>query len=477
MAEGFQYAGAAPGEPQPGRRLGNRFELAQRLKTGRGISTWLGSDLRTGERVVVKVTSAVALAPAARHRLEHEASVLARLDSPSVIPVRHLGTSGDLLYLVTPWLEGETLEERLSVGPLTVPEALILGSSVLSALAEAHRQGVLHRDVKPSNILVSGEPLARAILMDFGLSRSERLDPSLRDLPVGTARYLSPEQAGLLNRPVESTSDLYSVGIVLFEALSGRPAFDGTSVGEVLRQHLAARPRLRVVGVEVPRALEELISRLLQTDPQDRYQSVESALADLRDIEDALAHGQAEPELITGAHDQRRSLTEPSFVGRHEEVATLERELERTRTDPGRLVVVEGESGGGKSRLLEEFSARALQHRAWVLQGQALDQAAQRPFQLFAGVAAGITTTLKERPALTDLLRERLAGQEPGCAPCCRSWSPRCARCPRPTRRAWGRSRWVRAAASGRSPRYWARWAPRTSPPWWCWTTASGRMS
>ncbi|MCY1019961.1 protein kinase domain-containing protein [Pyxidicoccus sp. MSG2] len=414
MAEGFQYAGAAPGEPQPGRRLGNRFELVQRLKTGRGISTWVGNDLRTGERVVVKLTSAVALAPAARHRLEHEASVLSRLDSSTIVPVRHLGTSGELLYLVTPWLEGETLEERLSEGPLSVPEALILGRSVLTALAEAHRHGVLHRDVKPSNLLVSGKPLSHATLVDFGLSRSERLDPSLRDLPVGTARYLSPEQAGLLNRPVEATSDLYSVGIVLFEALSGRPAFDGTSVGEVLRQHLATRPRLRAVGVEVPRALEELISRLLQTDPPDRYQSAESALADLRDIEEALAHGQAEPELVTGAHDQRRSLTEPSFVGRQEEVATLERELERTRTDPGRLVVVEGESGGGKSRLLEEFSARALQHRAWVLQGQALDQAAQRPFQLFAGVATGITTAMKERPALAQVLRERLAGQEAG---------------------------------------------------------------
>jgi signal transduction histidine kinase len=414
MAEGFQYAGAAPGEPQPGRRLGNRFELLQRLKTGRGISTWAGTDQRSGERVVVKVTSATALAPTARHRLEHEAAVLARMDSPFVVRVRHLGVSGDLLYLVTPWLEGQVLEERLSAGPLPVPEALTLGRCLLSALAEVHRHGVLHRDVKPANILVSGAPLSRATLVDFGLSRSERLDPSLRDLPVGTARYLSPEQAGLINRPVEATSDLYSVGIVLFEALSGRPAFDGASVGEVLRQHLAARPRLRSVGVEVPRALEELIARLLQTDPKDRYQSAESALADLRDIEDALAHGQAEPELVTGAHDQRRSLAEPSFVGRQEEVATLERELERTRADPGRLVVVEGESGGGKTRLLEEFSARARQHRAWVLHGQALDQAAQRPFQLFTGVAAGITAAMKERPALAELLRERLAGQEAG---------------------------------------------------------------
>ncbi|WP_224372394.1 ATP-binding protein [Hyalangium versicolor] len=411
MADGFPQASAAPGEPLPGRRLGNRFELLQRMKAGRGISTWLGSDLRTGGRVVIKVTPTTTLAPAARQRLEHEASVLAELRSSFLTPMLHMGVSGELLYLVTPYIPGETLEERLSHGSLSLPEVLTLGQCVLAALAEAHRHGVLHRDVKPANIIVEGQPLARATLVDFGLSRSERLDPSLRDLPVGTARYLSPEQAGLLNRPVEVTSDLYSVGIVLFEALSGRPAFDGGSVGEVLRQHLAARPKLRSGGVEVPRALEELVGRLLQTDPTDRYQSAESALADLRALDEALSQGEAEPELVTGSHDQRRSLTEPSFVGRHEELAVLERELERTRSEPGRLVVVEAESGGGKSRLLEELSARAVHHRAWVLQGQAQDQAAQRPFQLFTGVAAGIAAAAREKPALAEMLRDRLGEQ------------------------------------------------------------------
>jgi signal transduction histidine kinase/tetratricopeptide (TPR) repeat protein len=412
MADGFPQLGAGPGDPLPGRRLGNRFELLQRLKTGRGISTWLGSDLRTGSRVVIKVTATGAMASTARHRLEHEADVLQELHSRFVVPMLHLGVSGELLYLVTPYIPGETLQERLTRGSMTLPEVLMLGQCVLAALAEAHRHGVLHRDVKPSNIIVEGQPLERATLVDFGLARSERLDPSLRDLPVGTARYLSPEQAGLLNRSVEATSDLYSAGIVLFEALSGRPAFDGASVGEVLRQHLAARPKLRSGGVEVPRALEKLVGRLLQTDPADRYQSAESALADLRALDEALSHGEAEPELVTGVHDQRRSLTEPSFVGRHEELAVLERELERTRTESARLVMVEAESGGGKSRLIAEFSERAEQHRVWVLKGQAMDQAAQRPFQLFTGVAATIAAAARERPELAEQLRQRLVGQE-----------------------------------------------------------------
>ncbi|WNG40140.1 AAA family ATPase [Archangium violaceum] len=412
MAEGYEQAEPSLEGAHPGRRLGNRFELTQRIKQGRGITTWLGVDLHTGARLVIKTTSAVSLVPTARQRLEHEASVLRTLRSPYLVPVLHFGTGGDLLFLVTPLVPGVSLQERLTSGTLSVPEALIVGQCVLAALAEAHSHGIIHRDVKPSNIIVEGRPtLTRATLVDFGLARSERLDPSLRDLPVGTARYLSPEQAGLLNRPVEAPSDLYALGAVLFETLAGHPAFDGASVGEVLRQHLAARPRLRSAGIEVPRALEEVIARLLQTDPQDRYQSAESAREDLGAIEVALARGEQDPELVAGAHDMRHSLTEPSFVGRHDELALLERELERSRSEPGRLLVVEAESGGGKSRLLEEFATRARQHRAWLLQGQAVAQSAQRPFQLFTDVASGIAAAAKERPALAELLRERLEEQ------------------------------------------------------------------
>jgi signal transduction histidine kinase/serine/threonine protein kinase/tetratricopeptide (TPR) repeat protein len=409
MAEGYEQAEPSLEGATTGRQLSNRFELTQRIKQGRGISTWLGRELLTGTRLLIKTTPLSTLSPTARLRLEHEAAVLRTLHSPYLVPILHAGTSGELLYLVTPFVPGVSLQERLASGTLSVPETLVVGQCLLAALAEAHGHGIIHRDVKPSNIIVEGRPtLTRATLVDFSLARSERLDPSLRDLPVGTARYLSPEQAGLLNRPVEATSDLYAVGAVLFEALAGHPAFDGATVGEVLRQHLAARPRLRSIGVEVPRALEEIVARLLQTDPQDRYQSAESAREDLQALEEALARGEQDPELVTGAHDMRHSLTEPSFVGRHEELSVLERELERTRTEPGRLVVVEAESGGGKSRLLEEFATRARQHRTWVLQGQAVAQAAQRPFQVLADVANGIAAVGREFPAMAERLRERV---------------------------------------------------------------------
>jgi signal transduction histidine kinase/tetratricopeptide (TPR) repeat protein len=411
MAESQEQV-RAPLAEAPAVRLASRYELLQRLKEGRGSATWLARDSLTGARLVVKMAPLEALVPTARQRLEHEAAVLRRLHGPHVAPLLHFGAAGEVLFFVTPFVPGVPLPERLARGPLSVAEALVVGQCVLAALSEAHALGVLHRDVRPANILVEGRPLSRATLVDFGLARSERLEASLRDLPVGSARYLSAEQAGLLNRPVQAPSDLYAVGAVLFECLAGRPAVDGLGAGEVLRQHLTARPRLRSLGVEVPRALEEVVARLLQTDPLDRYQSADSAREDLRALEAALARGQVEPELVAGTKDRRHSLTEPSFVGRSEELALLEQELARVRSEPERLVAVEAESGGGKSRLLEEFAARARRQRAWVLRGQAVAQSAQRPFQLFVGVAEAIATQALQQPERAERLRERLAEQE-----------------------------------------------------------------
>src|SRR5262249_12891421 len=177
-----------------------------------------------------------------------------------------------------------------------------------------------------------GSPLQRAVLIDFGLARSARLDASLRDQPVGTVRYVSPEQAGLLEHGVDERSDLYAAGVVLFECLAGKPPFQGSDVGEVLRQHLTVRPpELRGLKVAVPRALDELIQRLLRKDPRDRYQTAEAVLADLFLIADALDRGQSDPALVVGLHDRRRTLTQPAFAGRAKELAALDAPGERAR--------------------------------------------------------------------------------------------------------------------------------------------------
>ena len=194
----------------------------------------------------------------------------------------------------------------------------------------------------------------------------------------------------MLERAVDERSDLYSAGVVLFECLAGRPPFEGNDVGEVLRQHLnTPAPQLRGLGVEVPRALDAALQRLLRKDPGERYQSAGAARADFAAIADAIELGIAEPAVVIGLHDRRQMLTEPAFVGRADELGKLARLIRRAGEGRGGLVLLEAESGGGKTRLLEELAQQS-QTRSWILRGQGVDQAAQRPFQLLEDVVRGI---------------------------------------------------------------------------------------
>ncbi|MEO5678098.1 MAG: AAA family ATPase, partial [Acidimicrobiales bacterium] len=391
--------------------LSARFQLGRVLKQGNGVTTYLGEDRRRGQPVVVKTVAAGTVPTPARLRLEHEAAVLERLgSSPGFRPLLASGHEGGLFYLVQPLMAGVTLAARLADGPLSVAATLRVAADILAALQVAHDHEVLHRDVKPANVIVEpGEMAGSTVLIDFGLARSAGLDPSLQGEPVGTARYLAPEAAGLLDLAVDERSDLYAAGIVLFECLAGEPPFMGTSVGEVLRQHLSLRPpRLRSLGLPVPRALDGVIQRLLAKEPDERYQTAAAALADIEAIADAMDAGSSDPPVTPGRHEARHVLTEPAFVGRADELATLMAALAGVDAGQRALVVIEAESGGGKTRLLDELAIEATQLGAWVLRGHGADQAAQRPFQLLDGVVDEVVHQVGADPALGARLRREL---------------------------------------------------------------------
>src|SRR5437763_16505791 len=211
------------------RVLERRYRLVRAVKTGAGVDTFLGEDLRDGRRTIVKAASASAVSSALQMRLEHEAEVLRALDSTGDLP--RFGRDDDVVYLIQPFVPGTPLETLLGGGPLSLADAMVVVIDVLRTVETAHERGVLHRDIKPANVVVDpGGPLRWAVLIDFGLARSGRLDESVRDQAVGTARYIAPEQAGLLDVPVDERADLYSVGVLLVECLAGRPPFGGRSV-------------------------------------------------------------------------------------------------------------------------------------------------------------------------------------------------------------------------------------------------------
>jgi signal transduction histidine kinase len=394
------------------RLVGGRFRTTSLMKEGQGLETWLGEDRSTGRAVVLKLTSASTVSPAALQRLEHTAQALADLGSPFVTAPLATGQDDDTLFVAQPWLSGTTLRERLARHPLGLRDSVRLGGWLMMGLGHAHAQGVLHGDLKPSNIIVNEDPeLRRATLVDFGLSRSSRIQSSIRDLPLATVRYLSPEQAGLIEGEASERSDLYAAGAVLFECLAGRPLVAGDTVTDLLRQLVSIRPPvLRALGLAVPRALDEVIQRLLHKDPQDRYYSAEGALADLAAIDEALSRGDSEPVMVVGARDQRPTLTEPAFVGRGRDLARLQEAVEQARRGQGHLVLLQAGSGGGKTRLLDELGTRTGMG-AWVLRGQGVAAQAPRPFQLLVGVAQQLIQAAARDPAGAQAIRERTGEQ------------------------------------------------------------------
>ena len=390
--------------------VAGRFRVQRVLQRGSGTATIAAHDEQSGSDVVLKTARTSALSRGTRLRLLHEAEVLRTLSGPGLVPLIAAGEDDGLFYLAMPRIAGRTLADRLLEGRLDVTETLTLAEHLFAALAAVHAHGVLHRDIKPSNIMVTYGRVESATVIDFGLARSESLHESLRDEPVGTARYMSPEQAGLVHREVDERSDLYAAGVLLFECVTARPPFTGETVGEVLRQHLSApAPDVRSYGAPVPAAFAQLLHRLLRKDPRDRYQSAAGVLADVEQIARLLADGEPDPVVALGLADHRATLTEPAFVGRRQELTDLLALTREASAGRGGVVLVEAESGGGKSRLLDELAGRCLESDALLLRGQGVDQAARRPFQLLEGVVDDLVAAAAADRPLAERLKSTLA--------------------------------------------------------------------
>ncbi|HEV7194036.1 MAG TPA: ATP-binding protein [Jatrophihabitantaceae bacterium] len=397
---------------RPGSLFAGRYEVRRSLKSGNGVDTVIARDVTNDAHVVLKVIDPEFVHPAARLRFQHETQVLRELGGLGICALYDAGHHDDRLYLAQPLVLGETLEDALRRGPLVLRDALRVGIDVAAALDVAHGAGVCHRDVKPANIIVdSVNPVSEVTLVDFGFARSPWLDASIRDELVGTVRYLAPESAGSLASPADERSDLYALGVVLFECLAGQPPYPGATVSELLRQHLSMPvPDLRSMGVAVPRAVDDILQRLLRKDPAERYQSASALDADLSGLLRALDAGDPDPRVVVGRFDQRQSLTDPSFVGRDAELEILNNHVNSLTTGGSGIVLLEADSGGGKSRLLGETARQAAEAGVTVLHGQGVANAGQRPFTMLLGVIDELMGMLDEdavaRAAVVEQLRD-----------------------------------------------------------------------
>jgi serine/threonine protein kinase len=262
--------------------------LIEALLGSGGMGTvYRAQDLRLVGRVVaIKIISvSEASGPHFVIRFQREARALARLDHPNILPLWDAGQAGSYLYLVTPVVEGGSLRDlRMRLGGSVPPaQAILLTIQVADALQHAHERGIIHRDVKPGNLLLHSD--GRVMLADFGIARSvsDRPEISLAELAIGTPHYIAPEQA--LGDQVDSRADIYSLGAVLYELLSGRPPYTAESTTRVLVQMMDGPPLpLCQVNPALAPAVEAVVMRALARRPDERYPTASAFAADLRKL-------------------------------------------------------------------------------------------------------------------------------------------------------------------------------------------------
>jgi tRNA A-37 threonylcarbamoyl transferase component Bud32/tetratricopeptide (TPR) repeat protein len=254
----------------------DRYTIERVLGRGGMATVYLAADLKHERRVALKILHPDLAATIGPSRFLQEIRVTSRLQHPHILPVFDSGECAGQLWYTMPFVEGESLRQRLTrEKQLSVDAALRITRDVAEALGHAHRQGIVHRDIKPENILLEGE---QAVVADFGIARAvdaaggERLTET--GLALGTPAYMSPEQA-TGQREMDGRSDLYSLACVLYEMLAGEPPFTGLTPRAVLARHsIDPVPRLRTVRPGAPARVEQVITKALAKVPADRYPGV-----------------------------------------------------------------------------------------------------------------------------------------------------------------------------------------------------------
>jgi serine/threonine protein kinase len=249
--------------------LADRYQLQELLGRGAMGEVWQASDQVLGRLVAVKLLRAEEAADVERFRLE--AQTAARLNHPNVVGMYDFGAHHDQLYLVMELVDGWSLaQERSLRGVLDPSDAAAIAAQASAGLAAAHQQGVIHRDVKPANVMLTADRTAK--IADFGIARFADAAASTLTATgkiLGTADYLAPERA--LGRPAQPASDVYSLGCVLYELLTGRPPFSGATSLAVVKQHVDATPPPPIqLRPEIPQLLSDYLLHLLAKDPGHR---------------------------------------------------------------------------------------------------------------------------------------------------------------------------------------------------------------
>ncbi len=385
--------------PVPRSLAGGRYQIGRLLGEGARKRVYLTHDTRLDRDVALAFIKTEGLDEAGMLRVRREMQSMGRLgDHPHVVTVYDVGEEDSQPYIISQYMSGGSVEDLLGKGsgaqggdgqtaegprPLPVDQAVRIAAQISGALQHAHAHGVIHRDLKPANVWLTADGTAK--LGDFGLAVTrDRSRLTVEGMMVGTVAYMPPEQA--LGKPADARSDLYALGAMLYEMVTGRPPFVGGDAVAVVSQHLHTAPVAPSWhNPSVPQALEALIVRLLEKDAAKRPQDAATVGAALSAIVDSRAR--LTEHSSTATHEEPRDrdpASQPStsspnpldrlergiFVGREPEMQVLRAGVEHSLAGRGQLLLLVGEPGVGKTRTAQEVATYAQLRGMQVLWGR-----------------------------------------------------------------------------------------------------------
>ena len=262
-----------------GKRLDGRYSIEGLVGVGGMANVYRGTDLKTGNRIAVKVLKEEFLDNEELvRRFKNESKAISILSHPNIVKVYDVSVTDKLQYIVMEYVDGITLKEYLKQrgGALTWKEVVHFATQVLSALQHAHSKGIIHRDVKPQNIMLLADGSIK--MMDFGIARFSRAQSqTVSDKAIGSVHYISPEQAK--GERTDARTDIYSVGVMLYEMLSGRLPFDGDGAVSIAIMQISEKPKpLAEIAPNTPAGLRQITEKAMEKDPDKRYQSAQEML-------------------------------------------------------------------------------------------------------------------------------------------------------------------------------------------------------
>ncbi|MCH8161387.1 MAG: protein kinase [Chloroflexi bacterium] len=374
--------------PQPSSALpssfaSGRYEVKSFLGEGGRKNVYLAHDTRLDREVAVAVIKTDGLDEAGLVRVRREAQAMGRLgDNNHIVTVFDIGEAHGEPIIVSQFMAGGDLSELIEQAPdhqMAIEDAIRIASEICEGLSHAHARGIVHRDLKPANIWLTETGTAK--IGDFGLAVAlDRSRLTMSGMMIGTVGYMPPEQA--MGRQADARSDLYAVGCILYEMVTGQAPFVGEDVVAVISQHINTVPVAPSYhNPKVSRSLETIIMRLLAKAPEERPADASEVVTELRRIAETAGKSvSAEQVLATSGVTALQSVPWGRFVGRRDEMSQLKAALESALSGRGSIVMLVGEPGIGKSRLAKEFAVYAGLRGAEILSGRCYESEASIPY-------------------------------------------------------------------------------------------------